>query len=467
MPFVSQKQRAFMYAKHPSIAKRWEQHTPKNKKLPTRVEKKKDKSAQEKAAELAGFQSIGSGLLTTGQKFGGKRWVDRLNRLRERAIAGDESAQQLLSILGMSSMMLGAGLGAAAGRYVGHPGLGGAAGAALGAAPALVSGEKKTPVIVPGFTADTETEVKSSTNNFKMLHKEANGGVAETSQEEAEEVMDPDKATAIANFISARGDKGIDDEEVHDFSKSIGVEPGEAEEEIYRMLATLLKGRQNDVMPGGRAAGMPNEMFPKKQLRLGTKTEKEHTPSSAFAAEISKDHLTEGDDYYSRLAEMEKEMEAAKARGEIEGVGEERDGRKNAFKYGFFVKIAELGMTPSELTKLAVTGPLMAAGAVGKVGETASGLGRWSLEKLLSAIALAGKAPLITAPIAGMLLGGAYRALTAPEYETPEDLKTIERIALYRRLTREALKKARKKQEARLSLTGEKEKSLQVPVLEG
>lgn len=31
MPFKSQAQRGFMYAKHPEIAKRWEKETPKGK----------------------------------------------------------------------------------------------------------------------------------------------------------------------------------------------------------------------------------------------------------------------------------------------------------------------------------------------------------------------------------------------------------------------------------------------------
>jgi hypothetical protein len=42
MPFESKAQRRFMYAKHPEIAKRWQEHTPKGKKLP---EKKQDKTA--------------------------------------------------------------------------------------------------------------------------------------------------------------------------------------------------------------------------------------------------------------------------------------------------------------------------------------------------------------------------------------------------------------------------------------
>jgi hypothetical protein len=41
MPFKSQQQRKFMYAKHPEMAQQWEEHTPKGK-LPKKV-KKEDK----------------------------------------------------------------------------------------------------------------------------------------------------------------------------------------------------------------------------------------------------------------------------------------------------------------------------------------------------------------------------------------------------------------------------------------
>lgn len=39
MPFKSDAQRRFMYAKHPRIAARWEAHTPKGKDLPEHVKK--------------------------------------------------------------------------------------------------------------------------------------------------------------------------------------------------------------------------------------------------------------------------------------------------------------------------------------------------------------------------------------------------------------------------------------------
>ncbi len=41
MPFVSKKQRAYLYSQKPEIAAEFQAHTPKNAKLPLRVKKKK------------------------------------------------------------------------------------------------------------------------------------------------------------------------------------------------------------------------------------------------------------------------------------------------------------------------------------------------------------------------------------------------------------------------------------------
>lgn len=43
MPFKSEDQRKFMYAKHPKMAKEWEDKTVKGKKLPKKVKKKVSK----------------------------------------------------------------------------------------------------------------------------------------------------------------------------------------------------------------------------------------------------------------------------------------------------------------------------------------------------------------------------------------------------------------------------------------
>lgn len=45
MPFKSEKQRRWMWWKYPEMAKKWEKHTPKNKKLPEKAPKKKNKSS--------------------------------------------------------------------------------------------------------------------------------------------------------------------------------------------------------------------------------------------------------------------------------------------------------------------------------------------------------------------------------------------------------------------------------------
>jgi len=44
MPFKSKAQRRWMHANEPKMANRWEDHTPKGKKLPERVKKKKSKT---------------------------------------------------------------------------------------------------------------------------------------------------------------------------------------------------------------------------------------------------------------------------------------------------------------------------------------------------------------------------------------------------------------------------------------
>ena len=49
MPFKSQAQRGFMYAKKPALAKEFEAATPKGKKLPEHVKKSGPKSISLKA----------------------------------------------------------------------------------------------------------------------------------------------------------------------------------------------------------------------------------------------------------------------------------------------------------------------------------------------------------------------------------------------------------------------------------
>lgn len=105
-------------------------------------------------------------------------------------------------------------------------------------------------------------------------------------------------------------------------------------------------GKKEDIIPGGRADGEPDNKYDKKQLEKGKKVELEHTDNPQLAKEIAKDHLEESRDfengkggkYYDKLDSMEedikKELKETKAtlkyllnmanklenRGEIEAV---------------------------------------------------------------------------------------------------------------------------------------------------
>lgn len=77
------------------------------------------------------------------------------------------------------------------------------------------------------------------------------------------------------------------------------------------------KGRKKEVkeseyLPGGRAEGKSSRIFPKGQLRMGRRVEMEHTRNPRVAEEIAKDHLTEFKDYYTRLAQMEREAKRSR-----------------------------------------------------------------------------------------------------------------------------------------------------------
>jgi len=62
-------------------------------------------------------------------------------------------------------------------------------------------------------------------------------------------------------------------------------------------------------IPGGKADGQPDDKYDKKQIEMGMEIEKEHTDDPDIAKDISKDHLEEIPDYYTRLDKMEKEYE--------------------------------------------------------------------------------------------------------------------------------------------------------------
>src|SRR3972149_2614007 len=77
---------------------------------------------------------------------------------------------------------------------------------------------------------------------------------------------------------------------------------------FFDELHEILKTSDENIV-GGKADGKTDDDFPKEQMEIGKKVEMEHTNNPALAAEISRDHLTEFQDYYTRLKKMEAQAE--------------------------------------------------------------------------------------------------------------------------------------------------------------
>ena len=115
--------------------------------------------------------------------------------------------------------------------------------------------------------------------------------------------------------------------------------------------------------------------------------------------------------------------------------------RKDAYKVGFLVKLAELGVTPNAfyaLTKKAFVDPssLIASALSGMGGAGKSALGS-GISMIRPATSLAAQAA-IGAPIAiGGASGIASAMLDAPKEENIELMRQAELLGMYRRLTEE------------------------------
>lgn len=88
------------------------------------------------------------------------------------------------------------------------------------------------------------------------------------------------------------------DEAVHKFAESLGVEHDLLEVKIYGVLSSFLSE--------GRSKNFKGTYDP-KEMKMGIKVEIEHTTDPLISEKIAKDHLAEIPDYYTRLFKMEKE----------------------------------------------------------------------------------------------------------------------------------------------------------------
>jgi len=169
----------------------------------------------------------------------------------------------------------------------------------------------------------------------------------EEKEEEEEERSNPVTMDEVREFI--RNNTAPEDYELHSWAENKGVSPHSAEELLYQLAAQQVTGKKpvdmtsggpeedeeeegeekesmyfpkwaKELIPGGKAEGMPSSDFPAKQIQMGIKVEKEHTPSAAVAKEIAKDHLEEFKNYYTALDEMEQKLKQQKQSSFIQAV---------------------------------------------------------------------------------------------------------------------------------------------------
>jgi hypothetical protein len=89
-----------------------------------------------------------------------------------------------------------------------------------------------------------------------------------------------------------------DEEQVHKYSESLGINPHKFEEHIYMILSNILTcGRSKDF----------KGTYDPKEIKMGIEIEAEHVGEPMIAEKIAKDHLAEIPDYYTRLKKMESE----------------------------------------------------------------------------------------------------------------------------------------------------------------
>ena len=102
----------------------------------------------------------------------------------------------------------------------------------------------------------------------------------------------------IVNFF-VKNPKPTDDE-IHSFAEAEGINKHKFEGIIYELLGSFLgQGRSKDFKGD----------YDPKQIKMGIEIEYEHTTNPIISEKITRDHLAEISDYYTRLIKMEDEAE--------------------------------------------------------------------------------------------------------------------------------------------------------------
>lgn len=109
-----------------------------------------------------------------------------------------------------------------------------------------------------------------------------------------------DASLKIEKFFKSL-DKAPDDSVIHFFADKEGIDTHKFESEIYSLLFKSYKGLNL------KHSEDPDKNFDPKELARGVEVEQEHIDNLFIAKAIAKAHLSEIQDYYTRLDKMESE----------------------------------------------------------------------------------------------------------------------------------------------------------------
>ena len=422
-----------------------------------------------KAAALTTLQRIGAGLTNIGKIFAGRKWDQKIQNLQVRAALGDESASNLLNMMGLTSIIVGTAGGLGAAKLLGAKGrglaLGTATGSLLGTLPLAAVRERAPAVTLPGFDMDRKAAAdRIQTGSTTMLKAG----------------MGADLLKLDAKGVSLPALQSLYGRDIEGALQHPGIMAliARRKERIRRLSEELkqpgshLKQEEPKTPEGMEELGMPLSHMP--MAPGGPAPPSNHMgllgggmPGMAAGGMPTKIGVRVD-------AYLDKSAEGATGQEDQDEAREALGHRVEAYKYGFFVKFAELGKMPSELCELmekqAGMLPFLAgqttARAAGRAGEEAGGLARWLAGTAGRTAVFGLKLPIWLALLGGTGAGVAYRMMTAPGYAEPGKLRQTEQLSLYRRLGREAQLRAKRLQAKRIARTGAKEPTVKVPEIE-
>lgn len=116
---------------------------------------------------------------------------------------------------------------------------------------------------------------------------------------EEKENSNDDVKAKIMDFLAKN--PSPNDEKVHNFADSLGIETDEFEAMFYGILGSVLGAGK------AKEKKFTEKDADAKELKMGMEVEMEHTTNKAIAKRIALDHLAEIPDYYTRLKKMEAE----------------------------------------------------------------------------------------------------------------------------------------------------------------